>query len=147
MRDVQDWATSYSGCQPCHHFMNPPGWAFEQFDAIGAVRTTDVGLPVDSSGRLPPDLLDSAGDLPIDGQPDLARALAASPRAPLCQALFWMSFALPDLVPDTFKAAVNLNQGYPPEGLTDLVTEFEASGQDVRALIAAVASSPQFLAP
>jgi hypothetical protein len=148
MRDVQDEHTSYAGCQTCHHLMNPPGWAFEHFDAIGAYRTTDAGLAVDSSGRLPRDLLDSATDIAIDGLPDLARAIAASPRAPVCHALFWLTFAVPSLAPEgTFKVAVDMNNGYPPAGLADIVAAFQASGQDLRTLIAAVASSSQFLAP
>jgi uncharacterized protein DUF1592/uncharacterized protein DUF1588 len=148
MRDVQDSHTSYSGCQTCHHLMNPPGWAFEHMGAIGAYRTTDAGLPVDSSGRLPPDLLDTVGEVDIDGLPSLARALAASTRAPTCHALFWLTFAVPSLAPEgVFKAAVAMNAGAPPAGLTDVVAAFQESGQDLRALIAAVASSPQFLAP
>jgi hypothetical protein len=148
MRAVQDEATSYSGCQSCHHLMNPPGWAFESFDAIGARRTSDAGIPVDASGPLPPDLLDSAAPVGSSGLPDLARALAASPRAALCQAFFWLTFAVPALAPDgVFRAAESMNQQSPPPGLPDVLEAFQASGFDLRALIAAVASSPQFLAP
>jgi Protein of unknown function (DUF1588) len=143
MRDVQDEATSYSGCQPCHHFMNPPGWAFERFDALGAVRTTDAGRPVDSSGKLTPDLLDTPGDVPIEGLPDLARAVAGSARAQTCHALFWLTFAVP-AEDGTFAATGKLDQ---VPGLPEIAAEFRASGGDLRALIAAVASSAQFLAP
>jgi hypothetical protein len=148
MREVQDTATSYAGCQPCHHFMNPPGWAFEHLDGIGAFRTTDVGRPVDSSGRLPPDLLDSPGEIFIQGLPDLAHAIASSPRAPVCHALFWLTFAAPRVAPGgTFKAAMDMNSGEPPFGLDEIVAAFQASGGDLRTLIAAVASSQPFLAP
>jgi hypothetical protein len=143
MRDVQDDATSYSGCQTCHHFMNPPGWAFERFDAVGAVRTTDAGLPVDSAGKLAPDLLDTAGEVPIDGLPDLARAIAGSARAETCHAFFWLTFAVP-AADGTFTAAGKLGEA---PGLADIAGQFHASGGDLRALIAAVASSPQYLAP
>ncbi|NUP07701.1 MAG: DUF1592 domain-containing protein [Polyangiaceae bacterium] len=52
-------------CAGCHSFIDPPGFLFEHFDSIGAVRTTEVGgLPIDSTGEL-------------DGQPLAdARALA-----------------------------------------------------------------------
>jgi hypothetical protein len=40
-------------CASCHDRMDPPGFAFENYDAIGAWRTTDGGKPVDSSGTLP----------------------------------------------------------------------------------------------
>lgn len=35
-------------CAYCHDRMDPIGFAFESFDAIGADRTTDNGLPVDT---------------------------------------------------------------------------------------------------
>ncbi len=40
-------------CASCHARMDPLGFGFENFDAIGAWRTTDSGAPVDSSGVLP----------------------------------------------------------------------------------------------
>jgi hypothetical protein len=39
-------------CASCHARMDPIGFGFENFDGIGAWRTTDGGSPVDSSGRL-----------------------------------------------------------------------------------------------
>jgi hypothetical protein len=149
MRQAQDAATSLAACQTCHHLMNPPGWAFERFDALGAWRTADAGLPVDASGRLPPDLLDSGTEVPFDGLPDLARAVARSPRAPLCHALFWLTFAVPSLAPEgTFALARDLGTGgAPPPGLPEVQAAFDSSGHDIRTLIAAVASSAPFLAP
>ena len=40
-------------CQGCHLSMDPIGYAFENYDPIGAWRNTDGGRPVDASGRLP----------------------------------------------------------------------------------------------
>lgn len=40
-------------CAGCHASMDPLGFAFENFDAIGAWRETDAGVAVDVSGRLP----------------------------------------------------------------------------------------------
>ena len=37
-------------CASCHKYMDPLGFPLENFDAIGKYRTTDNGLPVDSSG-------------------------------------------------------------------------------------------------
>ncbi len=39
-------------CRGCHSLMDPMGFAFEGFDAIGRSRTLDNGLPVDGSGSL-----------------------------------------------------------------------------------------------
>jgi hypothetical protein len=103
---------------------------------------------VDASGRLPPDLLDTPTEVAFDGQPDLARAIAGSPRAPACHALFWLTFAVPSLAPEgTFKVAAEMNQGYPPPALAEVLARFLASGQDLRELIVAITTSPAFLAP
>jgi hypothetical protein len=39
-------------CASCHAFMDPPGFAFEHYDAIGRRRETDEGRPVDAAGTL-----------------------------------------------------------------------------------------------
>jgi hypothetical protein len=40
-------------CAVCHARMDPLGFAFENFDAIGAFRTKDAGFAIDPSGTLP----------------------------------------------------------------------------------------------
>jgi hypothetical protein len=40
-------------CASCHDRMDPLGYAFENFDAIGAWRTLDDGQAIDASGILP----------------------------------------------------------------------------------------------
>jgi hypothetical protein len=40
-------------CAGCHALIDPPGFALENFDAIGRWRTTENGIPVDASGGLP----------------------------------------------------------------------------------------------
>jgi hypothetical protein len=40
-------------CASCHQRMDPIGFAFENFDAVGAWREKDAGVPVDASGVLP----------------------------------------------------------------------------------------------
>ena len=40
-------------CASCHRMLDPLGFALENFDAIGALRTTDAGAPIDPSGVLP----------------------------------------------------------------------------------------------
>jgi hypothetical protein len=39
-------------CAGCHALMDPPGFAFEQYDHTGRYRTTETGKPVDASGML-----------------------------------------------------------------------------------------------
>jgi hypothetical protein len=40
-------------CATCHDKMDPIGFAFENFDAIGAWRDQDGDFPIDASGTLP----------------------------------------------------------------------------------------------
>jgi hypothetical protein len=40
-------------CASCHQRMDPIGFAFENFDAVGAWREKDAGGPIDASGVLP----------------------------------------------------------------------------------------------
>ena len=40
-------------CANCHSRMDPIGFAFENFDAVGRWRETDNNVPIDSSGVLP----------------------------------------------------------------------------------------------
>ncbi len=85
--------TSGDGCAGCHSVINPTGFAFERFDAIGRHRTSELGtrLPIDSSGAL-------RGAGPVDGPVtdalDLSRKLARSPVAQACFARRWASAAL-----------------------------------------------------
>lgn len=41
-----------TACSGCHQMMDPPGFAFEAFDATGKAQTLDDGLPVNTTGSL-----------------------------------------------------------------------------------------------
>jgi hypothetical protein len=61
-------------CNSCHGFIDPLGFALENFDAVGQWRNVDrqAGTPIDASGRL-------VDGTPVDGPDDLRRALAQDP--------------------------------------------------------------------
>jgi len=40
-------------CASCHNLIDPPGFALENFDAVGRWRNLEEGRPVDASGGLP----------------------------------------------------------------------------------------------
>jgi hypothetical protein len=42
-----------AACASCHNMMDPPGFALENFDAVGRWRNFEEGEPVDASGGLP----------------------------------------------------------------------------------------------
>jgi hypothetical protein len=78
MREKVERHRSDPTCNACHQFMDPIGLALENFDAIGAYRTTEQGLPIDASGEL-------AGAT-FDGAVELARTLRESPDFAACVA-------------------------------------------------------------
>jgi mono/diheme cytochrome c family protein len=42
--------TQHQSCQSCHRMINPLGFAFENFDAVGRFRNREQGKPIDSRG-------------------------------------------------------------------------------------------------
>ena len=58
----------------CHEVMDPIGLGLENFDGIGAFRTTDGGRPIDASGEL--------DGVAFGGPRELATATQESPRSP-----------------------------------------------------------------
>ncbi len=64
-------------CHGCHALTDPIGFAFEDFDPVGAFRTLDNGQPIDASGNLP-------GVAPFDGAAELADLLVTDDRLPRC---------------------------------------------------------------
>jgi hypothetical protein len=81
--------TGQSFCPTCHTQINPPGFAFEGFDAIGQVRETENGVPVDTSAEM---VLD--GKLVgFSGPQELIDHLARSEEAHRCYASRWIEFA------------------------------------------------------
>ena len=53
MREAMERHRADPGCASCHARMDPLGFAFENFDAIGRWRTTSANAPIDASGALP----------------------------------------------------------------------------------------------
>jgi len=59
-------------CASCHKLMDPIGFALENFDAVGAWRSRDAGVPIDASGEL-------ADGTRVDGVVTLRQALVRRP--------------------------------------------------------------------
>ena len=52
MRERMEKHRASPQCASCHRLMDPLGSALENFDAVGAWRTTDAGKPIDTAGQL-----------------------------------------------------------------------------------------------
>ena len=83
-------ARTVGACLGCHGTINPIGFGLENYDAIGAYRTTDNGLPVDAKGQL--SSIDVAG--PFSGGVELSQRLADSADVRRCMTGQWYEYAL-----------------------------------------------------
>ena len=112
----------------CHVAMDPIGYGFEHYDGIGAYRTTDQSLPVDSNGSI---MLDGKTQTFTDAV-GLAKLLAESPAAQACFARQMTRYALNRW--DTAADAASIESA---------VTRFKGT-LNMRDLITGVATSRTF---
>lgn len=89
-RDFFEAITGEGTCgAACHVFLNPPGFALEEYDSVGVWRDTENGAPI----RTEVDL-SSFGIGTIDGAAGLGEALAGSDEARECLAREYYRFAM-----------------------------------------------------
>lgn len=134
-------------CASCHSKIDPLGFPFENYDAVGMYRTSEhwvdpnTGIaydtPIDSSGQ-------------VDGVPgtakngiELVKLLASSPDIGPCFAQNWMVFA--------YGRSLSLSQpssgGNPPDACNkqSVAQQFSNSGYNVKQLLLALTQSDGFL--
>ncbi len=86
-----------SNCAGCHaSFINPFGFPFESFDAVGGFRTEDNGQPVNTSASV--QIADERVD--VDDALELITALAESNAVHRCYAGHWVQYAFGRLLAD-----------------------------------------------
>jgi hypothetical protein len=93
-RERTEAVTSSVACSACHDSINPTGFAFENFDAMGKYRDEDNGQPVNASGSL--DLREET--LTFEDGVDLSRQLSTNEQVQACYALRWTRYALGTIV-------------------------------------------------
>ena len=130
-REQLEELTSVEPCNSCHSALNPPGFAFEHFDAVGRWRDTDQGHPLDASGDLlGPD--DATGH--FEDATQLAGILASSQAVRDCAVQEWFHYA--------YGRAQGENDTCSE---TQLQTAFGASGGNIRTLLLELTQTPAFL--
>ena len=90
-RQRTETTTSAPVCATCHQTLNPPGFAFEHYDAFGRYRDEDNGEAVDASGSF---TLDSGETFSFSDGVELAYQMAASPQVRDCYVSRWASYAV-----------------------------------------------------
>jgi hypothetical protein len=76
--------------QGCHNVMDPIGFGFEHYDGLGAWRTLDQNLPVDSSGSIEIDGMKK----PFADAIELTKLLSTSAQVRGCMVMQMLEFAL-----------------------------------------------------
>ncbi len=117
-------------CVGCHILLDPLGFAFESFDAVGLLRTIDQGNPIDTSGEL------TGTDVPgrFTGAVDLMARLARSADVRRCYVAHWYSFGYGRGITDRDAC-----------GLATLDAAFVQAGGKVSELVAALTQIDAFM--
>ena len=89
-RERTEIATSPPECAGCHAILNPPGFAFEAYDAMGRHRSTDNSLPVDTTGNFS---VFGGESFSFEDGVDLSHQLSQSERIRDCYTVRWASYA------------------------------------------------------
>lgn len=117
-------------CAGCHNSIDGLGFGFENYDAIGAFRTAENGLPIDATGTI-------NGTHEVDGDFNgavaLSQRLADSDTVRACVATEWFRHGFGRSETEQDKCTVR--------GLT---AGFKASGDDMHQLMKSVALSFSF---
>ena len=128
-RDLFEERTGSGTCAGCHTRINGFGYGLEHYDAIGRFRELDQGLPVDASGNV----LGTDVDGPYVGAIELSEALAESRTVEDCATRQWMRYALGRSIESEDACFLDRMQD-----------TFAESGGDVRELLVAIVTSPEF---
>ncbi len=124
--------TADPACASCHSVINPVGFGFEHYDAIGRWRDEENGRPIDASGYL-----GGVNDLSVEGEfmgaVELSDKIAASSDFQHCFVEKWSTFALGRQLTAADLCTV--------ERVAEVLRE---SGGDLREMLVVIATSDAF---
>ena len=123
-------------CAGCHVMLDPVGFGFEHYDAIGRYRATDDGLEIDASGGIHPasEMFATDADGPFIGVLELGEHLAESRTVGNCVVTQWFRFSHGRIEEPTDACTVR-----------ELRDAFAASGFNIRELLVAFTQTDSFL--
>lgn len=126
-RQNYERVTADALCQNCHGVINPMGFVFEQYDTFGRLRTSDLGLPIDPSGKF--------GTTAFAGPHDLLDFLVSSEQVHTCVVGKYLTFA------SGGQKATSRDQCL----VDDVTADFEATGGSLTQMMKSIATHPRFL--
>jgi hypothetical protein len=120
---------SQAACAGCHSLIDPIGFAFEHYDAIGRYGETELGQPIDSSGEL----TTAAGEvLSYRNAIELSSGLADSAQAKTCFVRKFATYATGTRSEATDPCTV------------ELLDSFTQSGGKIMGLVTTLVGRPDF---
>jgi Protein of unknown function (DUF1592)/Protein of unknown function (DUF1588)/Protein of unknown function (DUF1587)/Protein of unknown function (DUF1595)/Protein of unknown function (DUF1585) len=131
LRQVLEAHRSDPNCSSCHLLMDPIGFGLENYDAVGAYRTQDSGLDIDSAGQLP-------SGATFSGAAQLSALVAADPSFPGCVVQKLYAYALgrlPDRTPTQMDG----------QTLASITASFRGNGLAFKTLVKSIVTAPTFL--
>jgi len=117
-------------CAGCHQLMDPIGFGFEHFDALGKWRDVEAGKPIDATGTI----LSAKVMGDFDGVDGLSTMLVDSPEVEACMTRQWFRFAYG-------RGETNADTCI----LDELGAEFAASGRSIPDLLVAITQTDAFM--
>jgi hypothetical protein len=124
--------TASAECSGCHQLFDGLGFGLEAYDQLGRYRTTENGLPLDTSGQVygtgKPEL-----EGPFNGAAELSARLASSRVVKDCIATTWYRYAVGRSLTESDSCS-----------LEQARTAFERSAGDLRELLVAITLSDGF---
>ncbi|GAB4201476.1 MAG: hypothetical protein OHK0013_13560 [Sandaracinaceae bacterium] len=125
--------TADPSCAGCHRYIDPVGFGFESFDGIGAFRTAEGGLPIDSRGDLNDvEGLGTGTMAPFSTLPELGAHLAGARSPEAC------------FVRQYFRFARGYREGVGDRCAIDALVARYRTHRDLRELLIDVVTSPDF---
>ncbi len=118
-------------CSTCHRLMDPIGFGFEAYDAIGLYRTEEAGRAVDTSGEIV-NSKDANGK--FNGAVELADRLSQSEEVRACVVTQWFNYG--------HGRTTTTEDGCT---MAQLRTTFAAANYDVKALLIGLTQTDAFL--
>jgi hypothetical protein len=114
-------------CSGCHQFLDPIGFALENFDPVGQYRTQENGVTIDATSTVP-------GLGPVSGPVELVQKIASSEEAQTCFASHWMDFG--------YGRTMGAGDECTVAGVD---ASFKSSGYNVKQLLLALTQTDAFL--
>ncbi len=123
-RAIFDLHVSDPACSGCHGLIDPVGNLFEEYDAIGAYRTTENGFPVDSSGTV---TNTTASNGTFSGAPGWLKAVGASSEAQTCFARNIFRFGSAQSDPEVELNMLSVLQMNPQTSMLEILVAYAKS--------------------